>query len=242
MKTKILPGLLVILAFSTVVFAQSVKVTPQKVTYKRPKPLMDFKKTFSVTYPKVSGLTPALNKKVESAISFEKNFDFNLKEEITEIQWLEETHFNVDYNKNGILSITLTVMGTGAYPSTYNKSVVVNLKTGNQVKPQNVFNDLAKLSAQIKKAQQAEMKKALEEIEREYKEEKDFAAEYFQNTDFTAENLDEISVGDNGVTFIYDYGFPHAAKALEPEGRYFFSWSQLKPFIKPDGLLGQFVR
>lgn len=59
--------------------------------------------------------------------------------------------------------------------------------------------------------------------------------------EFTKENLDDFSVGAKGLTFLYDAGYPHAIQAFEPNGRYFFSYSELKPYIKRGGLLGQFV-
>lgn len=241
MKIKSLLCLLFVLAFSFAGFAQTVKITPKKTSYKRPKPIVDFKKSFTVIYPKISGLTPTLNKKVETAVSYEKNFDFNLRDEINEIQWLEEASYEADYNKNGILGLTLTMSGTGAYPSVYSKPVIVNLKTGNKVQPADVFIKLNELAAKNKKAQQNEIKKILAEFKKEYPNE-EYPTDFFENADFKAENLKEFTVSDKGVTFWYDYGFPHAAKALQPEGRYFFSWAELKPFIKRDGLLARFVR
>jgi hypothetical protein len=59
--------------------------------------------------------------------------------------------------------------------------------------------------------------------------------------EFKIENLDDCSVGARGITFLYDAGYPHAIQAFEPEGRYFFSYAELKPYIKRDGILGQFV-
>ncbi len=59
--------------------------------------------------------------------------------------------------------------------------------------------------------------------------------------EFKSENLNDFSVGAKGVTFLYDAGYPHAIQASEPKGRYFFSYSELKPYIKSDGLLWQFV-
>ena len=59
--------------------------------------------------------------------------------------------------------------------------------------------------------------------------------------EFKSENLDDFSVGAKGLTFLYDAGYPHAIQAFEPSGRYFFRYSQLKPYIKREGLLGQFI-
>ena len=118
---------------------------------------------------------------------------------------------------------------------------MIDLKTGNRITPTMVFNNIVGLTAKGKKAQEKEVKQAIIDIK---KEEPDFEdpASMFGSTDYEAENLNEFSVSDKGVTFIYDYGFPHVAQALQPNGRYFFSWRELKGFIKPAGLFGRFVR
>ena len=116
MRTNFFLIALIIFSLSAISFAQSVIVTPKKTTYKRPKPLANFKKSFTVIRPQVKGINATLAKKVETTISYEKNFEFSVKEEINEIQWLEEANYTVDYNKNGILGVTLSVNGSGAYP------------------------------------------------------------------------------------------------------------------------------
>lgn len=241
MKIKIFIIALIILLLSVISFAQSVIITPKKTTYKRPKPLMDFKKSFTVIRPQIKGINAAIAKKVETAISYEKNFDFSIKEEISDIQWLEEANYEVDYNKNGILGITLSVSGSGAYPSESSKPVIVNLKTGTKVLAKDIFVKLSELAAKAKQMQKAEIKNAIVEIKKENPDEEN-PASLFENTDFTVKNLDKFSISDKGITFWYDYGFPHVIQALQPEGRYFFSWAQLKPYIMRDGLLGQFIR
>lgn len=242
MKLKPLLFFFIFSAFSFAAFAQSVTITPKKTTYTRPKPLMDFKKTFTINRPIIKAATPALSKKIQNAVSYEKVLMFNLKEEQNEIQWLEEADYEVGYNKNGILSISLSMSGTGAYPSTNFENVVVNLKTGMTVKAADVFTNLQGLAAAVKKIQEKEIKDAIEEI----KKDKDFnepnPETLFENTNFEIENLDRFTVNDDGVIFTYDYGFPHVIQALEPGGNYQLSWKQLKPFIKPAGLFGQFAK
>lgn len=241
MKIKFLLVLFCIFAFLPTAFSQSVIVTPKKIIYKRPKPLMDFKKSFSVVRPKVRGANPAIAKKIETTISYEKVFDFNVKEEIEEIQWLEEASYTVDYNKNGILGVTLSVMGSGAYPSEGRQPVIVNLKTGEKVLAKSIFIKLSELAAKCKQKQDAEIKKSIVDIKKENPEEGN-PASLFETADFVVKNLDRFSVGDKGVTFWYEYGFPHVILALQPEGRYFFSWAELKPFIRRDSLLARFNR
>ena len=244
MIRKYLPFLAAILSafFVSAVCAQSVVITSKKITYRRPKPLMEHKKSFTVVRPQVRGLAPALNKKVEAAISYERVLKLNIREEIREIQWLYEADYEVVYNKNGILAVRLWLDGSGAYPSVFDKTVVVDLKTGARVAPGAVFTNLNALAAKIKKAQQAEIKKAREDYKKD-PENSDFdGTEYFQKADFKAANLNEFSVGDRGVTFVYDYNFPHVVQALQPDGRFFFSWADLKPYIRRDGLFGKLAR
>lgn len=227
--------------FSTAAFAQSVTVSSKKVIYKRLEPLSEYKQSFTVNYPKIKGVSPALARKIENAASYENAFDLKIREEIREIQWLEEAGYKVDYNKNGILNLTLFITGSGAYPSSNQKPVVINLKTGAKIAPQDVFVNLNRLAWMVKKAQQAEIKTAVAEVKKENPNGEN-PGRLFEDADFTAKDLNEFSVSDKGLTFWYDYGFPHVILALQPEGRYFFSWTQLKPYIKPGGLLGKFVR
>ena len=57
---------------------------------------------------------------------------------------------------------------------------------------------------------------------------------------FEISKLDQFSISDKGVTFLYDYGFGHAYKALEPEGRYFFTWAEMRPYVKKRGRFSVF--
>ena len=222
--------------------AQSVLITPKKVTYKRPKPISEYKKTFTITYPKVKASSPALSKKIESTLSYSTVLGLNVNEEIREIQWLEEADFEVSYNSKGILTITLSMNGTAAYPDGTSKALVVDLKTGNRVRPVDVFTNLNGLAAMVKRAQKAEVSKALKEM-KEDPENKDFDTDQlFENTNFTAKDLNEFEVNDKGVTFIYNYGFVHAIQALEPDGRYTFTWKDLRPYIKNTGRFAMFGR
>jgi hypothetical protein len=234
--------LLLILLFVQTVIAQSVVVTSKKITYTRPKPLSDDKKTFTVTYPQVKAANFALSKKIETSISFEKNLPLNLTEEMSENQQLEEADYNVDFNNNGILSIMLSASAWGAYPATANINVVVDLKTGNKIKPGDVFTNLTGLIAKIKIMQKKDIKEGIKVI----KEDPDFqgedTAELFKNADFKVSNLEGFAVSGKGVAFNYNYGFPHVIQALEPDGYFFLSWKEMKPFIKRGSVFAKFVR
>jgi hypothetical protein len=240
MKNKTFFALFILLLFSFTVSAQVIIITPAKTVYRRPKPISSYKRTFTVIRPKIKGPAPAIAKKIESAVSYEKNLELNIKEEQTDAQWLEEASYKVDYSAKGILSMTLTVEGSAAYPDSSSKSVVVDVKTGSRITVQDVFTNLAGLAAKAKEKQKAEIKKGLIDINKAEPGEDN--NNLFESADFTAENLSEFEVGGRGVTFLYDYGFPHVIEAMQPDGRYFFTWAQLKPYIKQGGLFAQFIR
>lgn len=241
MKTSFYLLFLLLAAFVFSASAQSVVITPKKTVYRRQKPIADFKKTFTVNYPTVKAATPALSKKIGETISYSKVMDLNVQEEIRDVQWLEEADFEVNYNARGILVITLSVSGSGAYPDVAFRTVAVNLKTGNRITPAQAFVRTAGLVDLIKKKQKIEIEKSIKEL-REDPEEKDTdPSDLFKEKGFKAEDLAEFSVSDSGVMFIYDYGFPHVIKALEPEGRYTVRWAEVSKFVNPAGPLAKFI-
>lgn len=241
MKIRSLYSVALLLALAGIALSQNVTITAKKTVYRRPKPESSYKKTFTITYPRVSGLSPALNKKVQTTIGYDRTLDLKLKEELGEFQWLEEASYEVNYNKKGILVITLSMEGTAAYPSDVSKTVVVDLRTGDRVTPAQIFIDLNRLAAMCRKAQRDEIKASLAEIKKESPDETD-PESLFRDADFKVSDLKEFSVNDQGVTFHYDYGFPHVILALQPDGQYFFNWHELKPFIRPGSLLQRLVR
>jgi len=229
-------ALLLIAGFAIAASAQTVTVTPKKVTYKRPHARDKYKRTFTISYPKVRAATPAVSAKIEQAISFGSVLNLRVKDELTNSDWLEEADFEIKYNKNGILCVNLWMEGSSAYVSESHKVVVVDTRTGIRARPADVFTNLAGLVAMVRKAQLAEIKAGIERIKKEEPNDSD-PASLFEGADFKAKNLDGYEVGDKGVTFHYEYGFPKVAQALQPDGEFFYTWAQLRPYIKSGGLL-----
>jgi len=204
------------------------------------------KKRAVVTYPVISGLSPTILRRVRAEFDFKNIFDYSLKE-YREDTWLSEFSYEVNHNRDHLLDITFRQEGSGAYPDSQTKHFLINLKDGKVVKAADAFRSkkFAELADAINDKLQAELKKIDEENETpnsESPEDKAMRREAYEALKFEVANLDEFEVSSKGVTFLYDAGFPHVIQALEPDGRYFFSYSELKAFIKPDGPLGQFVR
>ena len=242
MKNKLIILLILTAALSVSALAQ-VTITAKKVTYKRPKPMVDFKKSFTITYPKIKAATSALSKKIEAVLSYEKVFDFKLREEMNDIQWLEEASYDVNYNANKMLSISLTIQGSGAYPSGSTKYIVLNTATGTRVRPTDVSTHLSGLLAKLVKMKDAEVKKTITDIKNAPATKEDDVSGIFNVSEtYNKVELDEFEIDENGVTFRHDYGFPHVALALQPPGEFFLTWKELKPYIKSGGLLSRLAR
>jgi hypothetical protein len=193
-----------------------------------------------VTYPVISGLSPVVLRRVRSVLDFKNIFDYSLKE-YREDAWLTEFSYVVNYNDNSLLDITFSQRGSGAYPDDQTKHFLINLRNGSVVKASDVFqpDKMNELVAWIDRELQREIK----QIDKENRSDEDAEAvrQAYEQLRFELKDLDDFSVGPKGITFLYDAGFPHVIKALEPKGRYLLSYSALRSIIKRDGPLGQFV-
>lgn len=240
MKIRFFLIILAIAMVSAAVSAQSVVITGKKVTYNRPEPISEYKKTFEINYPKVRAATPALSKKIEAAISYQSVLGLKLNEELRTYQWLETADYEVLYNKNGVLSISLFMEGSGAYPSSTTKYVVVDLKTGLRATPATAFSNTSGLLALVKKAKNKEVTQAIIDIKKDKENNEEHPEDLFkESAPYHPLKLDQFTVSDKGITFHHDYGFPHVIQALQPSGEFFFAWAQLKPYIKAGGLLSR---
>lgn len=238
--------LLLALAFAENAFAQiqSVKITPKNVTYNRKgEDVPDFKKTFEVNYPEISGVkNPAVLKTLKNTISYWKVFETTLEENTGDYHWLSSMDYKVNFNNEGFLAIDLIMEGVGAYPDQSVESLVINLNTGRRIAIKDGFTNLPKLVLMLDKVQKAEEKRAIANLQKESPEDVSSLREALAEYKNPISTLDNFTIGNDGVTFIYDYGFPHVIEALEPEGRYKFSWQQIKPYIKPGGALAKFAK
>jgi hypothetical protein len=200
-----------------------------------------------IKIPNVTGISdPGVLPKIRSILDLKNVFGDSLEEirsDFEESFWLTEITYKVNYNANFILDITFFQSGVGAYPDTQVEHRIINLKTGALLKAADVFKS-SSLDALVKLVEGA-MRAELRGQIKKYGRDEDAAnrlKETLQEAKFGMENLDNFSVNNTGVIFLYDFGFPHVFKALEPSGRYFFSYERLKEHIKPDGSLKEFVR
>jgi len=204
------------------------------------------KKRATIKSPVISGLADVrVLRKVQSILQIKNVFDTSVAE-YREDNWLEEFDYKVNYNKNHILDLTFTQSGSGAYPDTQTKHFAINLQDGAVIKASNAFaaDKLDALTALVRSKFQAELAQNLKDLADSKSDPEDIriAKEAQEALEFKLSDIDDFSIGDKGVTFLYDAGYPHVIQALEPNGEYFFSYSELRPYIKRDGPLGQFIQ
>lgn len=193
-----------------------------------------------VNYPVVLGpRNSAVLNKVRALFDFKNIFDTSLAEYRADT-WLSEFDYKVNYNRNFILDITFVQDGIGAYPDTHTKHLAINLRTGELIKAADAFDSalLDKLAALVDEKLQAENQATI----RDSGDDRETARDLVKDLKIKVSDLDDFSISDKGVTFLYDAGFPHAVQALQPVGRYFFSFAELKSYIRRDGPLALFVR
>lgn len=235
-------------AFQSSAQTDRVVIVPRRIVLVRTgKIARDFpdRKRAVVRYPIVRGISdPEVLRRVHNNLAIKNAFGSTL-EEYRQEAWLTDFDFKVSYNKNHLLDITFWQSGHGAYPDTHTKHFLISLKTGEVMKAADGFSSSshATLAGLVNQRLRAETRSILKSTQSDNSMDADQRSGIRDQLDqlkFEVENLDEFAVSDRGVTFWYDAGFPHVIKALQPDGRYFFSFSELRPHIKADGPLGIF--
>ena len=241
--------LFTIVAQSPNVVAQDrVIVQPRRIVVIRTgKEVRDFpeRRRAIVRYPIVRGLSDAVVlRRIQNTLTMKSVFDQTL-EEFRRDSGSLNFDYEVNYNKNYLLDITFTSEYEGAYLSMGRKHLLINLKNGKVVKAVDAFNpnSLKTLVGMVDKKLKEEVTEQIQVVEDDKSsdaESKTWVRDELKKLQIGVKNLDEFSVSDKGVTFKFEAAFPHAIQALEPDGKYFFTYAELHPYIKRNGPLGVF--
>ncbi|QQS42306.1 MAG: hypothetical protein IPM63_05015 [Acidobacteriota bacterium] len=238
MKILLVP--LALILFTVSAFPQ-VSITPMKVIYVRQgDDLPDFKRRFEVTYPIVSGLkSERAKRQFEDTISYWTAFDTTLEENLGDYYWLDTLDYEVPFNRSGIVVIRLFINGSGAYVDGDLKTLVLDTNTGRRVTVREAFMNLPALVEKLVVMQEAAVAEEIESRKEMDPDDAETIAEYMKDKTITVTSLDEFSVSDEGVTFHFDYGFPHVIQALQPNGDYLFTWEEIGPYLRKGGPLSR---
>jgi hypothetical protein len=238
MLLPILIGLTIVFpqAPSKALVADRAIITPRRI--EKTHGSGDDRCTDVVIRPIVSGLPNPVMKRIRS--------ELELKKVLGEQYELYKNHYTfgfdygVTYNSNHILAITFK---WNAYFANHEKALVFDLRDGRLIKAQDLFREeqLAELIVEIDKKLQTELAQMI----RDYEGKRDI--EYAWKSEniplkITLDDLTDFMIDDKGITFFYDPHFGHQSAWAEPEGRYFFKYSELKSFLKSDTVVTQFTK
>ncbi len=155
---------------------------------------------------------------------------------------LVHASYSVDYNRNGVLALSVQFESLGAYLSFSTERLVLSTRTGERLPIGQLLLPAAlpELARQADKRLQARVKEARQAAAGS--EEATWLDELLSGKRFTVENLDDFTVTKEGITFYYPFGFPNAVLARQPDDSFVFTFAQLKPYLKPDGPLAPEIK
>jgi hypothetical protein len=185
----------------------------------------------------------------------------------TSFRGLTDVDYQINYDKNNLLSISLTTTYLGLYQSENTHNYLINLMNGEVVKPTDIFyqNKISDLLNILNVKLQSNIQQELDFAKKENPSgQGDMCSEETINQRLQSEKKDDPNYGKfmeqnliasndlnrkipqytnliimpNGIEFIYDFMFAHAIQACQPDGVIVLSYTQLKDYIRPDGLLG----
>lgn len=248
-------ALLVLSIFSGAVSGQGLKIVPRKTVYKRANVGREgWKEKFEVTVPVVeSKLSQHVRRRVAQNLDYWRAFSstdvkFSLADELSGTdRWVDALTYDVLYNANNILNVRLMMEGSGAYPDAGLRYVTIDARTGKKLE----LYDLLRYDSadKLRDAIRDEMRSTEDGLDADEKEglrEQRSDAGYRKfhpgPNGLELRHLSGFAISDKGVSFMFDYAYPHVSQALEPSGEFFIPYKRLSPYIRRDGLLARFIR
>jgi hypothetical protein len=157
---------------------------------------------------------------------------------------LQAYDLDTTYDEHCVLSVTVKVDWTAAYPTYYEYYYNFDKRNGLRLRMSDVvkadsLNGLIRRCNELLADNISTQKADITEPDR---------LEDFNNIlketppVFTPENIDNYVLTRDGMKIEYKFGFPRYALVLEPEGTLEFSIADISPYLKPDGPLGVWLK
>lgn len=182
--------------------------------------------------------TPEIRHRLQAALSIDSAIDLSMDEYRREFRAGNaptlDVSYRIRYQRDYLLDVRYRVEALGGGgPARYGwRHRVFDLRTGTRVRAAQAFRPgaLAELASRVD--------------ERIYEEpDKDGAPEVYTDASdaprrFGVADLDNFSIGDQGVTFSLEFSFPFVFPNGPADAS--FTWDELKPYIRRDGPLEMF--
>ncbi|HEX6272957.1 MAG TPA: hypothetical protein VFZ53_07955 [Polyangiaceae bacterium] len=171
----------------------------------------------------------------ERARSLQRIFEAATVEFRSDDCWLTFLDYTIHHAGSGVLDVSFRASGSGAYPSLQTSHVAVELATLRRVDARAAFStrSLSELTTRVKR-------KMLEA----WRTAKKTHPEVYEGRDepvFEHEHLENFVVEAEGVTFLFDFGLPHAVESASPLAEFPFTAAEIRRFVAPAGPLGFLV-
>ncbi len=226
-------GILVILLFSVVVVFLTLQHTPQ---------ISENNISFDEIEDKsgISGIEDNLYERMQSVSNWsdiEKEIELSIdelrgmtatkeEEEYLIVDGIEDEGLSIkevkiNYDNNDIFSVSLLFNFYGAYPVSYEKNYAFLFPTGDIIKIEELVKEeeLVNLASVVEKAIKENVASKREYVESNFNDELEWFDEKTKEIAVDAqETLSNFKITEDGITFYYDFEFPHAAKEIEPQG------------------------
>jgi hypothetical protein len=156
----------------------------------------------------------------------------------------------VTFHGKDIAQVVWTVTATGAYTSTSQKTVTVDLSTGALLGAEYLFNDDLAVARYIQERMAPKIAAAAEAATAAQPADAASAdaasaeniRELIATREYTPDLIFEAEWSLDGMTFVLPFDFPHALRALEPDPiRETVSWTELARFSYPGSLIERFL-
>ncbi len=216
-----------------------------EVTMKKEKLKLIDDELMTVTVPKVSAANKGLQKRLSYLLSAEKltgrTVD-GLNELIKEYKenmmphGIVEYDYDVNYNKNCLLSLTGVKVTLGAHFYYYQENINLELSSGLDVQ----ITDIIKKDKmeQLAELCNQKLQEAINNtIDADYLKDTPDLVNMLKSNKFTVNNLSQFIIRDDNLVFFYDYALPHVYRHATPDTDISFHFDDLKDYAKPDGAL-----
>jgi hypothetical protein len=203
----------------------------------------------SFEYPLISGLPNQVADKINREISKTEVTEDNhkaIEKEFTECSCgYVGSSYKINFNENHVLSLSLFIETMGAYPGGQTKNLNFNLLNGELIQISDLLKkdsltSLANTLNPMLEDRLDEAKKAADDEEGDSGDGgDDLMEEWSDGASFTKDNLNDFIIDKDGLTFYYDFAFPHAAEALEPDNSFKLTYSQLASYKNANSVIAE---